>query len=391
VDTRKLLESREIGKILVRKLVDVVNMSESRPGILLAPHRSRARVLAAKMSRAIETVTGFRPRILEATQKWTTGQWKLSPDEYIELFDANVLIVDTAAGHGRTIDQLATLAERAKARRIGAAVLLSRLTPPCEDAFNLRLSGGYHRLFNLPIRPVAIRGEGVDLCPVCRRKNAIRRFAKESDIEALEHWADSLLKRRRGAIDSSPRRRDMQLMLFEHDEPFLSGCAAAVASGVALHAIGAASTNGSAPLSLPELFDERISWRTRAMMVENLPAGILEWTGNTLMSDLLNVLANGGYPSIWKATANLLSREGSDMWLDHFESMLSRLSESNHRASQSFWNHMACNAYLLAARGNEARRDVQMRVEQLLSRQVDDDVQSGLRQMHEVIQDPLCS
>ena len=268
VDTRKLLECRGVGSDLVDRLVDVILKSGNRPTFLVMPQRSRAGILTKMMTRTFESRVGIRPRVLVATRKWTTGQWELSRHEFASLHDADVLIVDTAAGHGRTIDQLASLVGKAKASRIGAAVLLSRLTPPCEDAFNLRLSGGYHRLFNLPIRPVAIRGDRVDLCPVCRRKNAIRRFAEDSDIEALEQWAESLFKMRRGPIEQVRQPREKQMMLFELDRSFLSGCGAAVASGVTLHALGAASTNGSAPLSLPELFDDRISWRVRATMVE---------------------------------------------------------------------------------------------------------------------------
>ena len=152
-----------------------------------------------------------------------------------------------------------------------------------------------------------------------------------------------------------------------------------------LHAIGAASTNGSAPLSLPELCDDRISWRARATMVENLPAGILDWTGHTLAPDLSRLLAGGDYPSIWKAAASLLSREGNDLWLDHLESMVHRLNESRHRPSQSFWNHMACNAYLLAASGSQAQQEVQTRIEQILTRQGPDAIQDGLRQMRDVV------
>jgi hypothetical protein len=385
VDTRKLLESRKIGKILVGKLVDVVHKSGNRPAVLLAPHRSPARILAAKMSRAFEAVTGVRPRIVEATQKRTTGEWAVSPDGYITLFDADVLVVDTAASHGRTLDQLATLAGRAKARRIGGAVLLSRLTPPCEDAFNLRLNGGYHRLFNLPIRPVAIRGDRVDLCPVCRHRNAIRQFAKESDIDAVEHWATGLLKARRGPQKKVFQPQPRQLTLSECEKAFLTQCRAAVTSGVTLHALGTASTNRSAPLILPELFDDAIPVRVRAAMVENLPAGVLEWTGGTLVSDLLRFLSSGINPSIWKAIATLLSREGNGDWIGCPGSLLSRLPESGRHTSQSFWNQMACNAYLLAAGRSDFRAELQGCIDALLATQTDNVVQNGLRQMQEVV------
>ncbi|MGE3778688.1 MAG: hypothetical protein AB7F89_16010, partial [Pirellulaceae bacterium] len=329
IDTKKLMECSSVGKDLVTKLAATIFNSGNRPAYLLTPHRSRAGLLAEMMTREFRRVYGFRPQTIVGTRRWTTGQWELQADDFGRLHDADVLIVDTAAGHGRTIDQLASLAAKAKARRIGAAVLLSRLTPPCADAFNLRLTGGFHRLFNLPIRPVAIRGDRIDLCPVCRRKDAIRRFAKDSDIEALEQWADSLFRLRGRTVEPVRRPREKQLMLFELEKPFLSACGPAVASGVTLHALGAASANGSAPLSLPELFDERISWRVRATMVENLPAGILEWSGNSLLADLVTVLDQGEYPSVWKAAASLLAREGNDVWLNYLEAMLSRAGENN--------------------------------------------------------------
>jgi orotate phosphoribosyltransferase len=385
VDTRKLLEAKKIGKALVERLTNVVANSGNTPNVLLVPNRARAELLAEKMSLAIGAHVGARPRLVKASRKWSTGQWELPEDEREHIRDADVLIVDTAAGHGRTIDQLGTIANEADARRVGAAVLLSRLTPPCEDAFNLRLSGGYHRLFNLPIRPVAIRGDRTDLCPICRRKTALRRFVEESDIASLEEWADSLLKSRRGPKRPIRRKSQRQLDLFPEECTFLSDCGSAVASGITLHALGAAGTNGSAPLSLPELFDERIPWRSRATMVENLPPGILEWTGDTLVADLSNVLANGDYLAIWKATANLLSREGNNVWLDHLEAMVGRMTQRKLRTSPSFWNHMACNAYLLATNGKSERIEVQARIEELLGRLTDDVVQDGLRQMQEVI------
>lgn len=120
-------------------------------------------------------------------------------------------------------------------------------------------------------------------------------------------------------------------------------------------------------------------------MVENLPPGILEWTGDTLVADLSNVLANVDYVAIWKATANLLSREGNYVWLDYLEAMVGRMTQRKLRTSPSFWNHMACNAYLLATNGESERSEVKARIDELLSRLTDSVVQDGLRQMQEVI------
>lgn len=385
VDTKKLLESRKVGKELTQKMADLVRKSGAQPTVFLVPGRARASLFARMLANTLRHGDEVRPQIVTVCRKWSSGKWELGLRDKSVLARADVLIIDTAAGHGRTIDQLCSLAVRAKARRVGAAVLLSRLTPPCEDSFNLRLSGGFHRLFNLAIRPVAIRGDRFDLCPVCRRKNAIRQFAEESNVEALEHWAASLCQMRRPPEKQARPPRQSQLLLFD-DQPFLSACGAAVASGVTLHALGAARVNGSAPLSLPELADERIPWRARATMVENLPSGILAWTGDTLVQDFIKVLGSGEYPSVWKATANLLSREGSDLWLEHLGTLLGRPTDGGGRTTESFWNHMACNVFLLAANREETRAEIRSRIEQLLSRGVDDVARSGLQRMREVIE-----
>jgi orotate phosphoribosyltransferase len=387
VDTQKLLENREIATALVAKLAEAIRNSGPLPDVLLVPKRARARLLAVRLARALGAFRGARPKIVYAAKSGSAATWRVSADHAAILRDKSVCIVDTAAGHGRTVDQFAALATRRHASSISAAVLLSRLSPPCEAAFARRLSGGFHRLYSLPIRPVAIRGDRLDLCPVCRRKNAIRQFAEESDMAGLEQWATRLLSARRGPAERHVRKRDRQLSLFDRETPFLSSCGAAVASGVTLHALGAASTNGSAPLVLPELSDDRIPWRVRATMVENLPPGILEWTGNTLESDLVGVLAGDLYPSVWKATANLLAREGSDVWLDHLGTLLHRLEDTNHRTSPSFWNHMACNAYLLAAAQGQVREDFHVRIDELLLGEFDGVVEHGLRQMKEVVRD----
>jgi hypoxanthine-guanine phosphoribosyltransferase len=385
VDTQKLLEHREIGATLVAKLAEAIRSCGQLPDVLLVPKRIRAQMLATRLSKALGVFRGVRPKVVYVARIANKATWRVSADDLSMLQDKAVCVVDTAAGQGRTIDQLAALATRLGASSIGAAVLLSRLTPPCEVAFARRLSSGFHRLYSLPIRPVAIRGDRLDLCPVCRRKNAIRQFAENSDIEALEQWAAHLLSARRAPTERRRRKHERQLFLFHQETPFMSSCGAAVASGITLHALGAASTNGSAPLVLPELSDDRIPWRVRATIVENLPPGILEWTGKTLESDLVAVLAGDFYPSVWKATANLLSREGSDVWLDHLGTMLKRLAETSHRTSTSFWNHMACNAYLLTGSRGHGHEEFHARIDQLLLGEFDGTVEKGLRQMKEVV------
>lgn len=382
VDTRKLLEA-PVGRQLCQRLLDILSDAGETPTVFLVPRRSRASLLAKKLSEAMEDVLKPRPRVIYAARRWRTGRWVVADEDVAALRNNKVLIVDTAVGHGRTIDQLATVAMQCKARSIGAAVLLSRLSPPCEETFRNRFDGRFYRLFNLPIRPVAIRGGRVDLCPVCRRKEALRRFVEEADVSSLDGWVESLLKTRHGAPQDAPHSQQVQLSLF--DRGLLVGCRAAIASGIALHALSAATTNGIAPLTLPELLDNSIPWRARATMVENLPPGILAWSGSTLMADLTAVLSQADCPAVWRAAANLLTREGDNSWLDHLEPLLNRLHAEKRRTSPSFWNHMTCNAYLLSANDDHYRSILRDRIQELLTAQSDAVARDGLLQMQEVL------
>src|SRR3989442_7212532 len=62
---------------------------------------------------------------------------------------------------------------------VGAAVLLSRLSEPGEEALDRRLSGGFTRLYSIPVRPIAVRDRSRQRCPVCRRRQELRDAVSE--------------------------------------------------------------------------------------------------------------------------------------------------------------------------------------------------------------------
>ena len=164
-------------------------------------------------------------------------------------------------------------------------------------------------------------------------------------------------------VEHAPPER--QLTLFSGNEPtFLKTCRPAIASGITLHALNAARTNGMAPLRLPELTDQHIPWKNRAAMVENLPTGVIAWSEGFLEQDLEAVLRNSENPNIWKASVDVLSREGHGNWLEYFDGLVSRL----HKApSQTFWAHVACCAYLVAREDPSGAAEVRQWVEQLVN------------------------
>ena len=98
-------------------------------------------------------------------------------------------------------------------------------------------------------------------------------------------------------------------------------------------------------------------------MVENLPTGVIGWSEGFLDHDLEAVLSNSGNASIWKASVDVLSREGRGDWLGHLDGLISRLPKA---PSQTFWAHVACCAYLVAREDPGKATEVRALVEQLV-------------------------
>jgi orotate phosphoribosyltransferase len=388
VDTLKLLEHPEIGPRLVRKLCDLLLEHSAPPEALLAPNLQRAKLLAGRLA-DILAAQGPPRRIPLVIARSRDGRWYLSRPARSRLYGKSVLMVDSAAGHGRTLDELSLVARACGAARVGGAVLLSRLTESAEESFRARLSGGFHRLYHLPVRPVLISCDDRDVCPVCQRKAAVTRAAQESRLEAIKQLAAWLSQRggrqgSRGDAGAFPTPA-RQPTLFPAETSFLARCSSQVASGVTLHSLHAAMTNGMAPLALPEVSDPQIPRRNRLAMLENLPVGVVEWSWGILDRQLQDLLAREATSSLWRASACVLARERHIEWVEHLAGFLERCTDLGSGPRPLFWNNLVCSAYIASHGDAQAQGELRRRVEEILRTRAGDHAAGGLRQMLEAI------
>ena len=337
-------------------------LAENRvaPNVILAPNRLRAKLLAGALKDSFELASD-RENVPLLLASLRVGRWRLPEADVRALCDESVLIVDSAAGHGKTLDRLSMLALRAGARRVAATVLLSRLTEGCARSFAARLGGGFHVLYQLPVRPVVIHGAGRELCPVCQYRAAVHDAVLESRLEAIERRDALLSPTRRGkpvareeGRTSSPPMQEASLFL-SPAPAFLETCSRGVASGVALHSLYAAKTNGMAALALPEITNEAIPPENRAAMLEHLPWGVVEWSRGAPDRDLERCLATARNGTLWRASADVLARERQARWIDYLDTFLMRLARRRIRPAPTFWSALARSLYLVTRRNLERK------------------------------------
>jgi orotate phosphoribosyltransferase len=389
VDTLKLLQHPGIGPELVRRLRDLVVHGGLVPDVLLVPRLQRAQHLGDQLQIDLgEKAPGGR--VGQVLVRRFGGRWPLTPRARSRLRGRSVLVVDSAVGHGRTLDELSLLALENGARTVGGAFILSRLTESAEEAFRARLSGGFCRLYHLPVRPVLIHGHKREFCPVCQRKQAVSSAADESRLEAIRQLALSLSQKPRRC--SAIQERDLvtgrtrQRCLFpEPDSSFLEGCRSQVASGVTLHSLHASMNNGMAPLALPEIENVRIPARNRVAMLENLPTGVLEWSKGYLDRDLEGFLARVIHQGLWRAGAGVFAREHHRQWIAYLGDLLERSKELRCETKPTFWNSMVCNAYLAVQDDPSSRGEMRQHLEALLIAHEGTPAAIGLGQILEAI------
>lgn len=355
INTLKLINDSSIGDALVQRLAQKVTSASGMPDCVLVPDRIRARELAERSVRCW-SVQGRTTDIVVASYRG--GAWQVASQDLRRLARKKVMVIDSAVGYGRTVDQLVRMAHAHGAVQCGAAVLISRLPHGAEAAFNRRLNGGLISLYSLPIQPVVIRAHRRALCPICRHKDALNAAASLSGDEAIERWAKWLSRPPKwpqsGAV--SPRRAYAQLRLFPQSETteFFVSCSGRVASGVTLHALNAARSNGMAPLALPELTNSEIPAVTRAAMLRHLPDCVLEWNTD-LERDIEDYLSCGDSSSVWQAAAEVLSRERKRHWVEHLSDFIRKCRRVRSQPAPLFWSSMACNAYIVSAGEPEYR------------------------------------
>ena len=202
IDTERLLAHETVGPMILSKLVAKNPRLIERSDVLLIPGKARARNLASKLARML--ASGGRlwlPQIIVARQ--INGRIQLTADDSRGLRNAKVLIVDTGVSSGATLEGLHNLAVAAGATVVSAAVIISRLSESHEAAISARLEGRFWRLYNLPIRPLAIPDGLRDLCPVCCRRKQIIDAASDSRLRPLVQLSREIRSRKRYRIVAS--------------------------------------------------------------------------------------------------------------------------------------------------------------------------------------------
>ena len=377
INTDKMLANKTVCTKWVQRLVHCVKANGYTPEIILVPKRRRgerlARLLSAHLSDSELEIVSVRK---------TGDLYRLTPSMKRKLAGKRVLVVDSAAGWGRTLDELCILAEDAEATAVGAAVILSRLSERCEEAFNSRLEGGFHRIANIPIRPY--KGSKQD-CPVCRARESVRQCAEESEMTELMAHFDYIYGPGGGpprdGKETTDTPEEEASPEYEATHPFLAKCRSRTASGVVLNNLYTSQNNGMAALSLPEINDHGLGWQTRTAMVRHLPYGVLEWSKGYLDRDLETYIDNGEECSVFGSVSEVFANEDQLVWLDDLQKLLSKNPRLSPLKNPAFWNQMTLLSYDIGKRCGVNVYEVEARLNGMLQEHHRDECGEGLRMM----------
>jgi hypothetical protein len=302
---------------------------------VLVPARAKGLLLGKCLVEGFKRCLG-RAGVRLASVRQHSGHFSIQGLQ--DLSGQRVLVADVAAGHGDTFDELALFLSP-RAASVAGAVLLSRLSEACEEAFDQRLSGGFTKLYSMPVRPLTVRDKTRITCSVCLRRQDLKEAVRELPAGTVKEVAKKLAATPRFRSGSEKRSSS------EHQIPLcimnpLASYRPSVASGIALHALHAAMGDGMAPLSLPEIASEDIPAARRAALVADLPAGVLQWSGPSLVNELCEFLKKGVDREVWIATVELMSRSGSAAWADSLgEAMINAECRGNWM-DERFWARM---------------------------------------------------
>ena len=382
LNTHRLLTHRKTQGVLVGRFRDVVLARLGAPEVLLVPRRARALLLAELL--AVELKDRVAPvRVVSAARRH--GHFSFTPATARAVRGRRVLVADTAIGHGNTLDELVLLTRAEGASHVAAAAILSRLAEGAEEALAARLDGSFVRLYGVPVRPFTVPASvAVWGCPFCARKNELRKAARGSGLLALRQ-----LERQLGAVGfhrtPSSDRRPQQLTFPTIIRPLLERCRRSVAGGVALHALHTAIGDGMAPLSVRELLDDRVPLANRVAMLEDLPVGVVRWSGEPLVGELRTVLSKTTKESLWLAAVEALTREGSVEWIDHLNGMLVR--NEDRLISPRFWCQLSYATYRLGRGSGGAAEHLRCTLRELIKSHGRTPARSGLKSMLDATSD----
>jgi hypoxanthine-guanine phosphoribosyltransferase len=343
IDTASLLRHRVTGGAIVKDLCQRIFEHSGIPDMVLVPARSKSLLLGRSLVEGFERYHA-KSGVRLATVRQRSGHFAMSGSP--DVSGQRVLVADAAAGHGDTLDELALLSSRGAAS-VSGAVLLSRLSEACEEAFDQRLSAGFTRLFSMPVRPLTEHDKPRITCPVCLRRQNLREAVGELPAGTVKEMARKLIaatpKFRRGTKKISSGELQMPLPALNP----LATCRPIIASGIALHALHAAMGDGMAPLSLPEIASQDISAARRAALVADLPAGVLKWSGPSLVGELCDFLKKGVDRDVWIAIVELMARSGSTAWVDSLGDAISNAESREKWMDERFWGRMILIVYRL--------------------------------------------
>ena len=350
VNVERLMAHKTIGPGIISTLKMHVSETVGIPEVILIPGRRRARLLATKLLQAMSSHRRlWLPDIVAA--KEVEGTFRIKSNETAQMRDASVLILDSGASRGTTLDELYDLAKTARARRVGAVVIVSRMSEAQEDALKLRFEGSYRRLYQLPIRARKYRDSERHLCPVCRDREEIRSAAAKSKLRPIVALQRDMRARCHRKSGVSPEQRLMSAVQSQMNligvDSLLSYCRRSVASGVVLHSLHAARNNGMAPLALPEICDESIPAANRSAMLEYLDEAAWTWSSEYLLPDTKRLLDQRDPDDIWMACAGFLNKSSELYWIEALERRLLSSETARCHAPKRVWNRVAFEVYRL--------------------------------------------
>lgn len=365
IDTARLLRHRIIGPTIVENLCRKIFERSGVPDTVLVPERAKALLLGKCLLEGFERYLGEGDvRLVTVRQRSGHFTMKGAPD----LSGQRVLVADMAAGHGDTLDELALLSSSGAISTAGV-VLLSRLSEACEEAFDQRLTAGFTKLYSMPVRPLTVRDRGRITCSVCLRRQDLKKAIGELPPGTVKEVAKKLVAaapryRRRTETPPAAERKAPQLSLYAQSP--LATYRPSVASGIALHALHAAMGDGMAPLSLPEIASHDISAPRRAALVADLPAGVLKWSGPSLVRELCEFLKRGIDRDVWLAVVELMSRSGSTAWTDSMGDAIINAQARGNWMDERFWARMILIVHRMMRNSPELSEQLRRPLENLV-------------------------
>ncbi len=392
IDTAKLVTHETVGPMIVGKLLARLPQLIGIPDVILFPAApARSRLLAETLRRGV-VATGllWPPNMVAARQ--TEGRFLISADDAQIVKGSKVLLVDTAVASGSTVEGLSDLANSAGAASVAAMVIVSRVSDSQEAALSTRLGGRFFRLYQLPIRPRTIPDALRHFCPVCRRREEIEKAANESAFSPIQELLSEIRSRRArrpsgtGLVDLAEKRERQLRLTAEAEVPLLEHCRRSTASGVTLHSLHAAMNNGMAPLTLPEICNDRIPAASRSAMLEYLGADAWAWSGSTLLADAKRLLNERDLDEVWTQCAALLNRGTCDYWVEALESRLAVSAGTRRQESRSIWNRLAFEVYRLVKRDPSCLPEVSSRFRSMRRTCAETPAEAGIIPIVEMVQ-----